>query len=94
MRLVRSLTRERASLRQQLVPLKNRVHAYAHSHQPDPRALARLAQQVALIEVQIQEIDTQLALALNEAPELARKLGQLTSVPGRPGHGVHPYGRN
>jgi transposase len=40
MRLVRSLTRERAGLRQQLVPLKNRVHAYAHSYQPDSRALA------------------------------------------------------
>lgn len=82
MRLVRSLTRERAGLRQQLVPLKNRVHAYAHSYQPDPRALARLAQQLALVEAQIGEIDAQLAGAISEAPELTRKLSQLTSVPG------------
>lgn len=31
MRLVRSLTRGWADLRQQLVPLKNQVHAYTHS---------------------------------------------------------------
>jgi hypothetical protein len=52
----------------------------APSYQPDPRALARLAQQLVLVKAQAKEIDTQLALTVDEASDLARKLSQLMSV--------------
>ncbi|MGY2132023.1 IS110 family RNA-guided transposase [Hymenobacter sp. HD11105] len=82
MRQLRSLTRERAALRTQAAQTKNRAHAYAHSYEPDPQALMRLQQRQALFEEQLWAIDTQTAALVEAMPELARKLAQLTSVPG------------
>lgn len=82
MRQLRSLSRERAALRTQAAQTKNRAHAYAHSYEPDPLALTRLQQRQALFEEQMHAIDVQTAALVEATPELARKLGQLTSVPG------------
>lgn len=82
MRQLRSLTRERAALRTQAAQTKNRAYAYAHSYEPDPQALTRLQQRQALLEEQLQAIDAQTAAVVEATPELARKLAQLTSVPG------------
>lgn len=80
---LRSLTRERgAALRTQAAQAKNRAHAYAHSYEPDPMALQRLQQRQALFEAQMAEIDAQTAAVVASTSELARKLAQLTSVPG------------
>ena len=62
--------------------LKTRVHAYRHSYQPDSRTLARLAAQQELIVQQLNALDQDLAELLTAEPKLARKLTQLTSIPG------------
>ncbi len=82
MRQLRSLSRERAALRTQAAQTKNRAHAYAHSYEPDPLALLRLQQRQALFEEQMHAIDVQTAALVEATPELARKLAQLTSIPG------------
>ena len=69
-------------LTRQDAQLKTRVHAYRHSYQPDSRILARLAAQQGLIMQQLSALDQDLAELLTAEPELARKLKQLTSIPG------------
>ena len=82
LRQLRTLARERQVLTQQGAQLKTRVHAYRHSYQPDSRTLARLAAQQGLIVQQLSALDQDLAELLTAEPELARKLKQLTSIPG------------
>ncbi len=82
LRQLRALARERQFLVRQAAQLKIRAHAYQHSYQPDKRTLARLAAQQQLLVSQLQALDQDLADLLKAEPELARKLGQLTSIPG------------
>ena len=82
LRQLRALARERQVLTRQGAQLKTRVHAYRHSYQPDSRTLARLAAQQGLIMQQLSALDQNLAELLTAEPELARKLTQLTSIPG------------
>ncbi|MDQ2769483.1 MAG: IS110 family transposase [Bacteroidota bacterium] len=82
LRQLRALARERQRLSDQGGRLKTRCHAYQHSYQPDARTLARLAAQQQLIAQQLKAVDQDLAALLEAEPELARRLTQLTSVPG------------
>ena len=82
LRQLRALARERQVLVRQAAQLKTRAHAYQHSYQPDSRTLARLAAQQQLLVIQLKGLDQDLADLLKAEPELARKLGQLTSIPG------------
>jgi len=82
LRQLRVLARERQVLTRQGAQLKTRAHAYQHSYQPDSRTLARLAAQQELIVQQLSALDKDLAELLTAEPELARKLTQLTSIPG------------
>jgi len=82
LRQLRALARERQVLVRQAAQLKIRAHAYQHSYQPDSRTLARLAAQQQLLVSQLKALDQDLADLLQAEPELARKLGQLTSIPG------------
>ncbi|TYZ12646.1 IS110 family transposase [Hymenobacter lutimineralis] len=82
LRQLRALVRERQVLTKQGAQLKARVHAYQHSYQPDSRTLARLAAQQQLILQQLAALDQDLMELLAAEPELARKLAQLTSIPG------------
>jgi len=82
LRQLRALARERQVLVRQAAQLKTRTHAYQHSYQPDNRTLARLAAQQQLLVHQLKALDQDLADLLKAEPELARKLGHLTSIPG------------
>ncbi|WP_185284554.1 IS110 family transposase [Hymenobacter sp. NBH84] len=82
LRQLRALSRERQSLIQQTTRLKTQRHAYQHSYQPDTRTLARLTARQQLLEQQVQAVDQDVATLLKAEPELARKLAQLTSIPG------------
>jgi len=82
LRQLRALSRERQVLTQQGARLKTRLHAYQHSYQPDARTLERLAAQQQLLDQQVKAVDLDVAALLASEPELARKLAQLTSVPG------------
>ncbi len=82
LRQLRALARERQVLTKQGAQLKARVHAYQHSYQPDSRTLARLAAQQQLLLQQLAALDQDLTELLAAEPELARKLAQLTSIPG------------
>ena len=82
LRQLRALARERQVLTKQGAQLKARVHAYQHSYQPDSRTLARLAAQQQLLLQQLAALDQDLTELLAAEPELARKLQQLTSIPG------------
>jgi transposase len=82
LRQLRALARERQFLVRQAAQLKIRAHAYHHSYQPDSRTLARLAAQQRLLVSQLKDLDQDLADLLKAEPELARKLGQLTSIHG------------
>ncbi len=82
LRQLRALARERQSLTQQPTRLKTQRHAYQHSYQPDTRTLARLTARQQLLEQQLQAVDQDVAALLKAEPELARKLAQLTSIPG------------
>jgi transposase len=82
LRQLRALARERQVLAKQGAQLKARVHAYHHSYQPDSRTLARLAAQQQLLLQQLAALDQDVAELLAAEPELARKLAQLTSIPG------------
>ncbi|WP_170172664.1 transposase [Hymenobacter rigui] len=78
LRQLRALARERQVLTKQGAQLKARVHAY----QPNSRTLTRLAAQQQLILQQLAALDQDLTELLAAEPELARKLAQLTSIPG------------
>jgi len=82
LRQLRALARERQVLVRQAAQLKIRAHAYQHSYQPVSRTLGRLAAQQQLLVIQLKALDQDLADLLKAEPELARKLGQLTSIPG------------
>jgi transposase len=82
LRQLRALARERQSLTRQGARLKTPRHAYAHSYQPDERTLERLRVRQHLLAQQLKAVDQDLADLLQAEPELARKLAQLTSVPG------------
>lgn len=82
LRQLRALARERQVLTKQGAQLKARTHAYQHSYQPDSRTLARLAAQQQLLVQQLTAPDKDLAKLLAAEPELARRLTQLTSIPG------------
>lgn len=82
LRQLRALSRERQSLTQQAARLKTQRHAYQHSYQPDTRTLARLSARQQLLDQQLHSVDQDVAALLKAEPELARKLAQLTSVPG------------
>jgi len=79
---LRALARERQVLVRQAAQLRTRAHAYQHSYQPDSRTLTRLVDQQQLLASQLKALDQDLADLLKVEPELARKLGQLTSIPG------------
>ena len=79
---MRALARERQVLVRQAAQLRTRAHAYQHSYQPDSRTLTRLVDQQQLLASQLKALDQDLADLLKVEPELARKLGQLTSIPG------------
>ncbi|QKG59139.1 IS110 family transposase (plasmid) [Hymenobacter sp. BRD128] len=82
LRQLRALSRERHSLTGQGARLKIRRHAYQHSYQPDARTLERLNMQQQLVDQQLKAVDKDLADLVKAAPDLARKLAHLTSVPG------------
>jgi len=82
LRQLRALARERQVLTKQGAQLKARMHAYQHRYQPDSRTLARLAAQQQLVLAQLAALDQDLTELLAAEPELARKLAQLTSIPG------------
>ena len=82
LRQLRALSRERQRLTRQGARLKAQRHAYDHSYPPDARTLQRLAARQHRLKQQLQAIDQHLADLLQAAPELARKLAHLTSVPG------------
>ena len=82
LRQLRALARERQALTQQAARLKAQRHAYEHRDRPDARTLERLASHLALLAQQRQAIDDNLAALLESAPELARKVAHLASIPG------------
>jgi transposase len=82
LRQLRALSRERQSLTQQAARLKAQRHAYQHSYQPDARTLDRLSARQQLLDQQIKAVDQDITALLQAEPELARKLAQLTSIPG------------
>ena len=82
LRTLRQLARERLRLTQQHTRLKNQAHAYAHSYAPDARTLARLQAQQALLGQQLDALKKDVDSLLETEPELARKLVQLTTIPG------------
>jgi transposase len=82
LRQLRALSRERQSLTQQAARLKAQHHAYQHSYQPDARTLDRLSARQQLLDHQLKSADQDVAALLQAEPELARKLAQLTSIPG------------
>ena len=82
LRHLRQLTRERQSLRQQGARLKCQRHAYAHSHAPDARTLARLDEHLAFLGQQIKAIEADMQTRLDTAPELARQVARLEGIPG------------
>jgi transposase len=82
LRQLRALARERQVLVRQAAQLKTRIHAYRYSYQPDSRTLARLAAQQQLLVNQLKALNQDLANLLKAEPKMARKLGQLTSIPG------------
>jgi len=82
LRKLRALARERQVLVRQAAQIKTRTHAYLHSYQPDSRTLARLDAQRQLLASQLKALDQDLADLLQAEPELARKVGQPTGIPG------------
>lgn len=82
LRRLRQLARERQRLSQQAAKLKAQRHAYQHSYEPEASTLARLADHLQLLAKQVQAVEKDLATLLEAEPELARKLAQLTSIPG------------
>ena len=82
LRRLRALARERQSLKRQGARLKAQRHAYDHSYAPDAGTLARLNAHQHLLAQQVEAVDQDLADLLEAEPELARKLAQLTSIPG------------
>ncbi|UOQ69895.1 IS110 family transposase [Hymenobacter volaticus] len=82
MRIMRGLYRELDALKHDSTRLKNKLHAYEHTYQPNARTIARLVERQQMLARHIEEVNQELAQLVAKDSELQSKIALLTSVPG------------
>ena len=80
--MLKQLTREREQLQKSKTICMNQRHAEKQSAWPNQESLRRVEKRLKLLKVQILEIERQIAEFIESRPDLNRKIGQLTSIPG------------
>jgi len=81
-RILKQLTRDRVSLLNEKVVLKNKLHALDHSFQPNKTVIKRMNQRLRLIEKQIKQVEKQIKQTVQEDPVLKVRIGKVCKVKG------------
>jgi transposase len=81
-KVLKSLTRERASLIAIRTQLKNSLHALRHSHEPNSGTLKRTESIVRELNANVKSIEREIASIVKGDEALRDQLAHLTSIPG------------
>ena len=82
LRLLRALTRERATGLQHATRLRNQLHALHHAHATPANQVARLLAQLKLLDRQKKEIEQELNELVASEKELKKAVDRIATIPG------------
>lgn len=82
MRLLKQLTRDRASLLDEKVSLNNKLHALDHSFEPHKAVIKRMKQRLKLVIKQIKEVEKQIQETIFADALLQNKVDNICKVKG------------
>jgi transposase len=80
--MLKQLTRERDALIQERTNVSNQLHAYAHQGKLSTTSIARSKERITFLNVQIKEIEKEIAGIVKEDEKLNEKLIKIQSIPG------------
>jgi transposase len=82
MKQIKSLCREYKSLKTSGSKIKVRLHAYKHSYKPEKSTIARLKQQLSLIEKQIIMVEKEIRSYISQDEFLQKRIDNIGQVKG------------
>lgn len=82
MKEIKSLCRESRSLKQEVVRIKSKLHAYEYSYKPLKHSITRLKQQLRLVEKQIAQVEKELRLYVKQDATLSGRINNIEMVKG------------
>ncbi len=82
LRELKGLSRERSFLLKEKQIEQNRLHATEHAAYTNKRELKRYKQRLKLIVKQLEEIEKEMAVLINDTPDLKLRIKHLESIPG------------
>lgn len=82
MRAIRVLTREQAEIKRKRTATKNQLHARESAFGVPGSSIDRLKEQIALLDRQLQAIETELKELVAKDKELETRIEKLQSIPG------------
>jgi len=82
MKQIKCLCREYKSLKTNGSKIKVRLHAYKHSYKPEKRTMARLNQQLSLLEKQIIMVEKEIRSYISKDESLQKRVNNIQQVKG------------
>jgi transposase len=82
MKIIKSISREYRSLKNEGTRIKAKLHACKYSYKPEPTTIRRLKTQLALIENQLKEVLKELKLCVKQDANLCQKVKDIEQVKG------------
>jgi transposase len=79
---LKALTRERRSIMNMIVQVKNQIHAKNYSHQPMKESIKRSKDVLNVLKKQVKEIEKQIKEFLTKDPDLAEKVKKMDKIKG------------
>lgn len=79
---LQQLTRERDQIVQERSIIKNQIHAENSEAEPNEKSLARMTSRIKFLNSQEKEIKEDIAIIVNENPDLHQIINRITSIPG------------
>ena len=82
LRLLRALTRERATGLQHATRLRNQLHALHHAHATPVQQVARLQAHLDLLEEQKKDVEQELKALVSSEKDLEKAVERIATIPG------------
>jgi len=81
-RVLKQLTRDRASQLDHRTQIKNQLHALSHSYHPNKKVISRLKRRLKLLDVQIKATEVEIEKQINRDKDLKRKVDAICKMKG------------
>lgn len=82
LRILKQLTRDRASLLEEKTAISNKLHALSHSFNPNKNVIKRMKQRLKLIKKQVSQAEQQIKATVNQDELLKEKIDNICEIKG------------